>query len=163
MHKELEKIVSVRELIFLSLSNHLPRLQIFDRIRHILIRLAGMKINGRCLIRGPLIIRPIGGCKNIAIGEGSFFNTNIRFGCPSEEIRIGSHVQIGACVCFESVGHTMACENGTIRGAIVKPIVVDDYVWIGTGCIILQGVTIGRGSIVAAGSVVNTDIEPDCV
>jgi hypothetical protein len=50
MHKELEKIVSVRELIFLSLSNHLPRLQIFDRIRHILIRLAGMKINGSCLI-----------------------------------------------------------------------------------------------------------------
>ena len=39
-------------------------------------------------------------------------------------------------------------------------IVIDDDVWIGYGCIILSGVHIGQGAVVAAGSVVNKDIPP---
>ena len=38
--------------------------------------------------------------------------------------------------------------------------IIEDDVWIGVGAIILSGVTIGKGSIVAAGSVVTTDVEP---
>ena len=40
------------------------------------------------------------------------------------------------------------------------PIVIEDDVWIGTGAIILKGVTIGRGSIVAAGAVVTKNVPP---
>lgn len=39
-------------------------------------------------------------------------------------------------------------------------VVIEDDVWIGVGCIILSGITIGIGSIVAAGSVVTKDVEP---
>ena len=42
----------------------------------------------------------------------------------------------------------------------VAPIVVEDDVWIGTNCIILKGVTIGRGAVVAAGSVVTRSVPP---
>lgn len=41
-----------------------------------------------------------------------------------------------------------------------KPIHVEDDVWIGMNCIILKGVTIGRGAIVGAGSVVTKDVQP---
>jgi maltose O-acetyltransferase len=122
-----------------------------------------MKINGRCLIWGPLTVRPIGGCANIEIGKGSFLNTDIRFGCPNEKVVIGSYVQIGARVSFETVSHEFEYEKDSIRKSIVKSITIKDHVWIGSVCIILQGVTIGIGSIVAAGSVVNKDIEPYCV
>lgn len=44
-----------------------------------------------------------------------------------------------------------------------KPIVIKDNAWIGAGCIILKGVTIGEGAIVAAGSVVTAKVPPNCL
>ena len=41
---------------------------------------------------------------------------------------------------------------------IFKPIVIEDYAWIGVGATILQGVTIGRGAVVCAGAVVTKDV-----
>ncbi|MEP7146052.1 MAG: acyltransferase, partial [bacterium] len=41
-----------------------------------------------------------------------------------------------------------------------KPVLIEDDVWIGANCFILKGVTIGKGSIVGAGSVVNNDVKP---
>ena len=43
------------------------------------------------------------------------------------------------------------------------PIIIGDNVWIGTGTIILPGVTIGDGAIVAAGSVVNKSVPENCI
>lgn len=40
------------------------------------------------------------------------------------------------------------------------PIVIEDNVWIGAGVIVLKGVTIGTGSVIAAGSVVTKDVAP---
>ncbi|MNW06569.1 putative acetyltransferase [compost metagenome] len=48
-----------------------------------------------------------------------------------------------------------------IEGTVsTKPIVIGDEVWIGCKSIILKGVTIGNGAVVAAGSVVTKDVEP---
>ena len=84
----------MRELVFLAIANNLPRLNLFDKIRYIIYRMAGLSIKGKCKIWGPLTIRPIGGAKNIEIGEGSFINTEVRFGAPNEKIIIGKNVQI---------------------------------------------------------------------
>ena len=46
------------------------------------------------------------------------------------------------------------------QGAVERMITIEDDVWIGYGAIILGGVTIGNGSIVAAGAVVTTDVQP---
>lgn len=152
----------MRELIFLTLANHLPRLAFLDRGRHILCRLAGMEIGGRCLIWGPLVIRPIGAARHISIGGGSFLNSWIRFGVRAP-VRIGRNVQIGPYVAFETVAHGLVYEPGKGRGDIYAPITVEDEVWIGAGAIITQGVTIGRGAVVAAGAVVNRDVLPGMV
>jgi len=132
----------------------------FDFVRYLFYKLAGMHIEGRCIIYGPLIIRPIGCTKNISIGKGTFLNTEIRFGCPKDRIVIGRNCQIGPRVSFETISHGLVYKPNKGRGRWTKPIVVEDEVWIGVGAIITQGVTIGRGAVIAAGSVVNEDVEP---
>jgi acetyltransferase-like isoleucine patch superfamily enzyme len=150
----------VRELIFLTLANNLPRLRICDSIRYRLCGLAGMKVEGKCLIWGPMIVRPIGGAQNISIGAGTFINSYARFGVPREQVTIGRNVQVGPYVCFETVSHGLVYEPGKGRGDIIQPIVIEDEVWIGAGAIITGGVTIGRGAVVAAGAVVSRDVAP---
>ncbi|CUH97396.1 hypothetical protein P22_3524 [Propionispora sp. 2/2-37] len=43
------------------------------------------------------------------------------------------------------------------------PVAIKDNVWIGGGAIILPGVTIGKNSVIGAGSVVTRDIPADCI
>ena len=148
----------MKELFFLTLANHLPRLRVFDRIRHIILRCAGMKITGKCTIWEGVTVRPIGGAKNIVIGKGTFINSGVRFGVPMDRVVIGENVQIGPRVMFETASHGLEYVPGKGRGTLSKPIVVEDEVWIGGGSIIAQGVTLGRGSVVAAGAVVVNDV-----
>jgi len=153
----------MKELIFLTLANHLPRLKISDKIRFRLLRLAGMKIKGRSMILAPLKIRPIGGAENIEIGRGSFINTDVRFGVPDGKVVIGDHALIGANVSFETVSHSIEYIPGEMRKRTTGSIFVGNDVWIGAGVIIIQGVTIGSGAIIAAGSVVTKDVEANTI
>lgn len=153
----------MREFIFLTIANNLPRLKICDRLRYRFYRMAGMKIHGNCTLWGPFTIRPIGGVKNIEIGKGTFMNSDIRFGVPSAKVTIGKNAQIGPRVMFETMNHGLVYEEGKGRGGWAKPIVIEDEVWIGGGCIVTQGVTIGKGSVVAAGAVVTKDVPPNTV
>lgn len=150
----------MREFIFLTLANHLPRIKLLDYGRFILYKLAGMRIFGKALIFGPLTIRPIGCAKNISIGDGSFLNTHIRFGCPKDSVTIGCNCSIGPNVLFETTGHGLVYIPNEGRGTYTHPITVEDEVWIGAGAIILSGVTVGRGAVVAAGAVVAKDVPP---
>lgn len=158
-----KRILSVHllEAIFLPIANHLPRFHFFDHFRYVFLKLAGMKIRGPCKIWNPIIVRPIGGCKNIYIGVGSSLNSGTRFGCPDASVKIGSRVQIGPYVCFETVKHGLQFIEGIGRGTKSLPITIEDEVWIGAGAIILAGVKVGKGSVIMAGAVVNRDIPPN--
>ena len=150
----------MREFFFLTIANHLPRIKLLDYGRFILYKLAGVKISGKALIFGPLTIRPIGKAKNISIGDQSFLNTHIRFGCPDAPIKIGRHCQIGPSVMFETVNHDVYSKPGKNRSTQTLPIMVEDHVWIGAGAIILAGVTLGEGAVIGAGAVVTKDVAP---
>lgn len=152
----------MRELLFLALANGLPRLRVSDRIRWVFYRLAGLGIEGRCTIYGPLTIRPLGASRNIAIGRNSFLNTEIRFGCRAM-VKIGRRCQIGPGVFFETVSHGIRINEQGRRGSSAMAITVGDNVWIGCGVIITGGVTIGDNAVVAAGSVVIRDVAANTV
>jgi maltose O-acetyltransferase len=153
----------IQEAVFLTLANHFSRLKFLDRRRYLFYRWSGIKIKGKCSIFGPLAIRPIGKASNIEIGKGTFLNSEIRFGCPRDKVIIGDNCHIAARVCFETVSHGLKYDSVKGRGAHSKPIVIKDRVWIGCGAIILQGVTIGEDSVVAAGAVVTKDVPPKTI
>jgi len=148
------------ESLFLWLGNSLPRQKLCDRRRYRLFQGAGMAFAGKCVIFGPLTVRPIGAARNISIGCNTFINTDVRFGA-SGTITIGDYCQIASRVSFETVEHSLHFDNKrNSRGTSHRPIKVADKVWIGTQVTILPGVSIGEGAVVAAGSVVGKDVPP---
>lgn len=76
-------------------------------------------------------------------------------------VSIGDDTLIGPFVVIHSANHRFL-PNKTIRqsGYDVKPVSIGADVWIGASAIILPGVTIGDGAIVAAGAVVTKNVEP---
>ena len=153
-------IARLRDLLFIPLANHLPRLRVSDSVRWVVYRWAGVRILGRATVRGPLLIQPPGAACNVTIGRNCFINSVTRFAVPRATVTIGDDVQIGPMVCFETVGHGLMFVPGKGRGDSDAPIVVEDQVWIGAGVIVTKGVTIGRGAVVAAGAVVARDVAP---
>jgi maltose O-acetyltransferase len=153
-------IKQLKEWLFLGLANGLPRFNLSDKVRYVFFRMAGVKVKSRALIFGPITIRPIGAAGNLHLGKKVFLNTDVRFACPKDPITLGDEVRVGPRVCFETVGHGLEHFPGESRGTWTKPIRVKDRAWIGCGAIILPGVTIGEGAVVAAGAVVHKDV-PD--
>ena len=73
-------------------------------------------------------------------------------------LRIGNRVLIAAHVTITTRQHPVALPRwGVTEDA---PVVIEDDVWIGSGAVVLPGVTIGRGAVVAAGAVVTASVEP---
>lgn len=76
-------------------------------------------------------------------------------------ITIGKNVRIGPySIILDSDFHNVADHFATGKS---DPIVIEDDVWIAVSCIILKGVRIGKGAVIAAGSVVTKDVEPNSV
>ena len=93
----------------------------------------------------------------LVIGDDSFVNNGTILSA-STEIRIGDRVNIAPhCVLIDNDFHGTVDRNGAPKMA---PIVLEDDVWLGTRVTVLKGVTIGRGSVIASGSVVTKDIPP---
>lgn len=73
-------------------------------------------------------------------------------------IVIGENCDIGPAVQFITGGHIIGPSSRRAGEGTAKPIVINDGCWIGAGSLILGGVTIGKGVVVAAGSVVICDV-----
>ena len=106
----------------------------------------------------------INGLKNIFFKDNIYISTDVNI-MPSEKskIYIGSYVMIAQKVMIIGGNHNisrtdipMMLQGDGKQGDII----IDDDVWIGAGAIILTGVTIGKGSVIAAGSIVTKDVEP---
>ncbi|MDD2720289.1 MAG: acyltransferase [Gallionella sp.] len=84
---------------------------------------------------------------------------------PRAGLIIGDHCMIGGGVMICGVNHGYAALDVPMRHqpAEASPIVIGDDVWIGMGAIILPGVTLGKGAIIAAGAVVTADVAPGAV
>ena len=113
----------------------------------------------------------------VVVGEKSYGFINLeRFNNPKEKLIIGNYVSIANNVVFILGGNhqlntistyplfsNLVHLNPKLDSVTKGPIIVEDEVWIGYGSIILSGIRIGKGAIVAAGSVVTKDIPPYAV
>lgn len=118
-----------------------------------------VRVGARSVIDSFVKIKPVGGSGDVVIGSQSYINS----GCvlySGHGIRIGNNVLIAANCTLAATNHAfedtkrLIREQGfqTPRGGIV----VDDDVWIGANCVLLDGAYIERGCVVAAGSVVRS-------
>ena len=98
--------------------------------------------------------------KNVSIDDYTYINHNTDI-YGHGKVTIGKYVLIGQNCNLMSVNHAFSQWNKPIRsqGITVGPIVIEDDVWIGANVTILSNVTIHRGAIVGANSVVTKDIE----
>ena len=113
------------------------------------------------------------------IGKGSTLHTHCRFYNPAnivigndsiigefsvldgrDKLIIGNHVDIASQVMIYNSEHDI---NDKYFSPIIAPVEIDDYVFIGPRVIILPGVKIGKGAIIAAGAVVTKDVPPYAV
>lgn len=110
-----------------------------------------VKGNFRVYYGGDIICFPH---SKLVLGNG-FCNSNVKIRC-SEKILIGNNVFISHDVTImDSDAHYI-----TDRSQKTKPVYIGNHVWIGSRAMILKGVHIGDGAIVAAGSVVVNDVPP---
>ena len=95
-------------------------------------------------------------------GKGTFVNHGCYF-MDGGRIHIGENVFIGPFCGFYTASHPLnyAERNTGLEKAL--PIVVGDNCWFGANVSVLQGVTIGAGCVIAAGSVVTEDIPENCL
>jgi acetyltransferase-like isoleucine patch superfamily enzyme len=118
-----------------------------------------------------------------SIGDGSV----IHLGCylwyfgPNQMrrngLRIGHHSRINRDCCLDARDGLWIGDNVSISPWVAiltgehdaddpafryrsKPVRIEDHAWIGTRAMILPGVTVGRGAVVAAGAIVTKDVEP---
>ena len=96
---------------------------------------------------------------NVSIGDNSSLGDNSYI---NGSLIIGNDVMIAANCAFIARNHEYARTDIPMnkQGNKEKVIVIEDDVWIGYGSIIMPGVKIGKGSIIAAGSVVTKDVDP---
>ncbi|MEM7802118.1 MAG: acyltransferase [Chloroflexota bacterium] len=100
-----------------------------------------------------------GGEGLLEIGENTFINYGTSI-FASDLIRIGKDCHIGTyCMLMDNDFHGIEPEKRNEMPPS-DPIVLEDNVWLGGRVIVLKGVTIGEGSVIAAGSIVTKDIPP---
>lgn len=89
----------------------------------------------------------------VEIGHKSYINHDSEIRCR-ERVTIGDNVSIAYGVLIQDSDYHSTYDEGGNPKPVTKPVTIEDNVWIGANAIILKGVTIGEGCIVAAGSVV---------
>lgn len=121
-------------------------------IRRFFYRLGGVRIGkGSTLHMGARFYNP----RNITVGKDSILGEGIVLD-GRDKLTIGNHVDIASEVMIYNAEHDI--ENPSFK-AVSAPTVIHDYVFIGSRAIILPGVTIEKGAVVAAGAVVTRDVK----
>lgn len=100
------------------------------------------------------------GSTRVTIGRNTFVNRGVLFNTAAP-IVLGSNVDVGMNVVFITGSHAIGTSVRRAGEHEARPIEVGDGAWIGAGVVLLPGVTIGRGAIVAAGAVVTDDCDAD--
>lgn len=126
------------------------------------IRGSRIQIGENSVVDSFVKIKPAGGLGDLIIGDHVVINS----GCvlyTGNGIRIGNNVAVAANCTFAPVNHSygfrdkLICEQGFLpsKGGIL----IEDDVWIGANCVLLDGSILRRGCVVGAGSIVRGELE----
>ncbi len=126
------------------------------------VRGSTISIGAYSVIDSFVKIKPAGGVGNVSIGEHVYINS----GCvmyTGNGIIIGNNVLIAANCTFAPVNHAYSNRDNLIQSQGFLPskggILIEDDVWIGAGCVILDGSIIRKGCVLGAGSIVRGEMK----
>jgi acetyltransferase-like isoleucine patch superfamily enzyme len=134
-----------------------PLSDIEDSVRGSIIR-----IGKRTRIDSFVKIKPAGGSGDVEIGDDCFINSGTVI-YSGNGVRLGNSVLVAANCTFASTSHEFSDRGRTIldQGFFVSRggIVIEDDVWIGSNCVILDGSVIRSGSVIGAQSLVTGELD----
>lgn len=135
------------ELMLLRWVGYVP----FHSFRSFCYSIAGVKIGkGSTIHMWANFYQP----KNVSVGEDSIIGDHV-FLDGRANLMIGNHVDIASQVMIYNSEHDLTSDEFKAHDA---PVEIGDYVFIGPRAIILPGLKIGKGAVVAAGAVVTKDV-----
>lgn len=150
-----EERLSCRELVY-DFNHARPSEE--EKRQEILKKLLGSV--GKCPWIEPPVRFAYG--KNTHIGDYFYANFNLVV-VDDIEVYIGNYVMIGPNVTITVTGHPVDAQLRRPGTQFSFPVTIEDGVWIGAGAILLPGVTIGKNTVIGAGSIVTKDIPLDVV
>lgn len=130
------------------------------RLRPRVLRLMGLRIGrGTLMLATPTIVGPGDPFQLLTIGRDCSFNLEwmVDLGAP---VTIGDSVAFGPRILLLTQTHDATSPFRRSGDLVAHGITIEHGVWVGGASVILPDVTIGAGSIVAAGAVVNRDVAP---
>lgn len=128
-----------------------------SKIRYRFYRLGGIKIK-KSTVREAVTFDGL----DITIHQNVFINRDVFINCR-EHVEIGENAGIAFGTMILTATHEIGDSTLRVGPHYRRPVKIGRGVWIGARSIILPGVTLGDGCVIAAGSVVNRDCEPDCL
>jgi len=126
-------------------------------------------VRGSKIVIGPGVrvdsfvkIKPAGGIGDVVIGPNTYINSGVVI-YSGNGVSIGANVLIAANCTLAPVSHEFSSRAMLIREQRFKPsrggIVIEDDVWIGANCVILDGATLRTGCVIGAHSLVNREVD----
>jgi len=104
------------------------------------------------------------GAENVCLGHHVTVNDSVIIqSCDGCEISIGDQVTLSYGAKLITGGLVLNAGGATQGLHQSKPIIIENSAWIGAGAILLPGIRVGTGAIVAAGSVVTHDVAPHTI
>lgn len=148
----------LRRSIGLTVIKILPALS-FLHVRTMILRLAGLSIGHGTLVGGRL--RVTGGA-TLHIGQNCWINVDCHID-TSAPVVVGDGAALGHDVLILTNTHHIGRSSRRAGALRDGPVSIGDGTWLGARSVVLPGVTIGAGAIIAAGAVVVDDVEENTV
>lgn len=152
-------VVSFEACMMLVMS--LPRYSPCLYLKTVFLRLAGARVGKRVVIYPGVWITP---GRNLVLGNDVDLAKDVII-TTAGGVYIGDRTLVGYRTQILSANHRIPRigEPFPVSGDDYRPVTVHHDVWIGAGCILLPGVTVNEGAVVAAGSVVTKEVPANAV
>ena len=127
--------------------------------RRITLNFLGYQIDSRSTFEGRSWIDGRG---KFSLGADCMISPGLKvYTTPGTEVHIGRNCYIGHEVMGLTLSHHVGDSERRAGKTIESSVIIEDGVWIGARTLLLPGVRVGKGAIIAAGSVVLDDVEPN--
>lgn len=148
-------MVRFKRIIVLFLINNFLSFTKFFGIKNYLLNFAEVKVGKNTKVVGPIYL---GNCIDVTIGDECWIGKNIQLD-GNGKIVIGNKVDIAPNVIINTGGHEIGNLDRRAGKGILNEIIIENGTWIGTRATIINNIKIKEGAVIAAGSIVNKDVE----